>query len=236
MKRTVAALLLASASAACSDAPEPKPIEYPWMATQVEGAAAEAPTPADATPTPAPANFVVESTIVFVGFEDQPHRWRGVFQGAKLARFELQVIGGPRSPRQIEFRAGDRAFVMPNRSKKATELDAAAAQALFARMDLRHLVFTDDVGATWTESMLEDGRGSVRRDPLADGAVRYSLVSPDGLTLESLTVRSTFEVAGRAWPAELVFEEGGSVVWNETIDKVRTGSWFGEEHFLPATE
>jgi hypothetical protein len=234
LKRTVAALLLAGAVAACSDAPKPKPIEYPWMGTQVEDRATEAPTPADAPS--APANFVVESTIVFVGFEDQPHRWRGVFQGPNLARFELQVIGGPRSPRQIEFRARDRAFVMPNRSKEATELDDAAAQALFARMDLRLVVFTDDEGSTWTETTLADARGSVRRDPLADGAVRYSLVNPEGQTIESLTVRSTFEAAGRPWPAELIFEEGGTVVWTETVDKVRTGSWFGDEHFLPETE
>jgi hypothetical protein len=224
-----------------------EPITYPWEepgANETETSADEAPAvepavePAPAEHQPAPETFVIQSTVVFAGLEDQPHTWRGVYQGSDLARWELALPSDPAGARQIEYQSKDAVFVLPSGSKTSRTVTGDEAQAVRARMALRRVVFTDD-GAplgpdpAWTDRQLDGALGTVRRETLVEGALRYHLLNEQAETLESLTVTRYRDQAGRMWPHTLTLAVGSDVIWNETVAEIQVQAWFNGDYFRP---
>lgn len=238
MKRGVArsVWLLACCAAAglACEQKQAEPIQYPWE--QAEPSEPSEPTrPAHQA---APETFVVQSTVVFAGLEDKPHTWRGVYQGADLARWELALPSDPAGARQIEYQSKDAVFVLPSGSKTSQTLSGDQAHAMRARIALRRVVFTDD-GAplgpdpAWTDRDLGAFLGTVRREPLLEGAFRYSLLKESAEALESLTVTRYQDQAGRMWPQTLTLAVGPDMIWNETVEEIQVQAWFNADYFRP---
>jgi len=216
-------------SSGCSDGePKPQPVVH-------EPAPAPEPTP---LPVPAEVgDFVVVSTITFVGANAAPHQLRVVYQDKDLCRWELSRLNDEDGDRMIDYRFHGRAFKLPQDEVLSIEYSPTETQQVFARMALRREALTDDPtrpdAAAWETRELGEGLGSAKRTQDEAGHFVYTHFTAKGQPGEALTVLERFETAGRSWPKQLGLRVGPTEVWSESIDRIQTQSWFGEAYFVP---
>lgn len=228
MRGAALAVGLVLLAACSSDAPEPPPLTEP-------------PAP-EAPPAPEPVqaevgDFVVVSTITFVGAEDAPHQLRVVYQDQDLCRWELSRLNDEDGDRMIDYRFHARAFKLPQDQVQSVEYSPNEAQEVFSRMALRRVVLTDDptspTAEAWETRELGEGLGTVRRSRDEAGQLVYTHLSAKGQADEVLTVLKRFETAGRSWPKQLSLSLGSTPIWSESIERIQTESWFDQSYFVP---
>lgn len=245
----------------CGGDEEPERVQYPWEQEANGTGASDTgvdPTPestdvgAEEAPAAAPDAFVTTSTVVFPGLTDQPHAWRCVYQGAERVRWELSLPGDASGRRQIEYRFADEGFLLPSGLKASVELGQLERARLFRSMALRRAAFRDGAGAAWTRRELPGGLGYIERSESSNAAGSesstsersepegasssgrsYAVFDAEGSERERLEVGAWQTLDGIVWPRELALEADGNTIWSETVDEVRTRSWYAENYFRP---
>jgi len=182
---------------------------------------------------------VLESEVVFVGMEAQPHRMTLTCAFPERTRMELAGPGGTQVRYQLGGRAwsAERTDAGPGSSRelvgsdrRAVALDLALRRALFFWPDEGEFV-----GGGRTLSAEVDDFG-VLVATLEEGGTRPAdmrAFASDGSVVGQLVVDEWFEQDGRQWPRRLRMMSRGEVVWHETVDGVDVGWFVADPSFVP---
>ncbi len=193
------------------------------------------------------AGFKTSSSITFVGAPDDPHRIDALYVFPDRARLTLRREGT--SDRQIEYRFGERAYLLPPGTTKSTELVGDDRDVELRRRELRRAAMLWPDGFEWS------GEGSVRTAPIlrrtgddpqhAIGTLharlgdrgrptRVEIRLPEGEPPEALEILGWREIGNRTWPAELRLIQHGETIWEERVETVRTANvLYVDSYFLP---
>lgn len=212
--------------------------------------------PKPAQKAPADLHFVTD--LLFTGSPDAPHSLTVTFQGPSLCRWTMQRLRDEDKDRIINYRSGDRIFELPQDSQASIEYGEKDAAFILLRMELRRatMLWPDAPrGLTdWIES--DDGKSSLdvttaagaklgvivmrslaEEPPTGEddssGMQLFTAFDAAGAAGESLRIRERYEHEGRSWPKRFSLEIGPTEVWTETVTKLNTQTWFGEEYFAP---
>ena len=192
------------------------------------------------------SGFETSSRITFAGAPDDPHRIEMIYLFPDRARLTLRREGT--ADRMIEYRFGERAYLLPPGKSESVEFVGEERDGQLRQKELRRAVMLWPDGFAWT------GEGNVRTAPLlrrtgddpeqAIGSLhatlgdkgrpkRVEIRPPEGESPEALEILGWREVDGRTWPAELRLIQSGELVWEEHVETVRTRILYVDSYFLP---
>ena len=224
--RTLA--LLASLTLGACGGDEPAPPPDPAPTTEV---------PEPELEVPRGLNLHVTSELVYASLPDVPHELVATYQGLEHGRWVISRVADEDGDRQIEYRAGDRAFRLPQDRTVSEEYLGAERDAVLRRMELRRIALGlgldeppwDDEGAL----ELGGGLGRIERGDLEQGGQVLTLRTPTGAEEESLRILGWQQHGLGTRPTRLELWFGGAHIWTETVTDFSVDGWFKPRYFWP---
>ena len=195
------------------------------------------PPPGPALAAPAGRSAHVTTELVYEAAPDAPHRLVTTYQGTDRSRWSLKRLADADGDRRIEYRAGDRAFLLPQDTQTSTEYAGVERDRVLRRMELRRVALLGELDPpAWDAAgtlELSAGLGRIRRVEGAEGALELTAEDAEGRPEETLRLTAFADLGPGRRPAALELWFGGTRVWRETVTDFQLESWFKERYFWP---
>ncbi len=208
----------------------------------------------EAAPRTAGPSFRTLSRVTYAESPGEHHTLEAHFVGADRARLLLRFVEGRASNRVVNYRLGERLYVLRPAPDAATGADAqpssvapegADRDALLRSLELRRALFAWPADLAWRSGDGGDADGAELVAPLGsagslvahlgEGGLprRIAALDPEGAVHEACVDVAWTERGGRHWPARFGLTWAGRPVWDEEVVETVSGVSFVDLFFLP---
>lgn len=189
------------------------------------------------------------SRLAYEARPEAPVRLEVLLGFPDRARFQRTASDGDGRLRDVEYRFGERVFLLRSGQARSEEAAAAERDSVLLHMELRRATFLWPDGFDWQAPEERLRTAPVRRSATdAASAVlgtlearldaegrpeRLRVLDAVGAERDALSIEAWTEAEGRRWPQRLVASFGGQRAWVEELELATSRSRLLDSAFLP---